>query len=158
MSRSSSIGTVEWDRKRCETVCGAGVGFGTVGIAAPQRGALRVLAQQLCNLLGFSDRHSTASGRPQAASRGPAEATLVRNRIRKFERFLELLCRPKIVHVMQVRAIRGLFRQQVIYPPYHCLELLHSSKRHRPSLAEGSDGMCPEVVESIRHVRLQRLS
>ena len=48
---------VEWDRKRCETVCCAGVGLGTVGIAAPQRGALRVLAQQRCNLLGLSDRH-----------------------------------------------------------------------------------------------------
>src|SRR3954449_7086560 len=67
---------VEWDRKRCETICSAGVGLGTVGVAAPQRGTLRVLAQQLCNLLRFSDRHSTASGRLQAASRGPVDATL----------------------------------------------------------------------------------
>src|SRR5688500_17799168 len=66
----------EWDLKRCEIVCSAGVSVGTVGVAAPQRGTLRVLAQQLCNLLRFSDRHSTASGRPQAASRGPADAML----------------------------------------------------------------------------------
>src|SRR5215203_6934242 len=67
---------VEWDRKRCETLCSAGVGLGTVGVAAPQRGKLRVLAQQLCNLLGFSDRHSTASHRLQAAGHdGPADET-----------------------------------------------------------------------------------
>src|SRR5215203_7434240 len=66
---------VEWDGKRCETVCSAGVGLGTVGVAAPQRGTLRVLAQQLCNLLRFSDHHSTASGRPKPL-RGPADATL----------------------------------------------------------------------------------
>src|SRR3954465_14622223 len=67
---------VEWDRKRCETVCSAGVGLGTVRVAAPQRGALRILAQQLCNLPGVSGYHRTASRRPQAASRGPADATL----------------------------------------------------------------------------------
>src|SRR5437588_12406318 len=52
---------------------------------------------------------------------------------------------------MQVRAERGLLCQEVIYPPYQDLEVPHSSKRHRPSLAEGSDGMCLEIVESIRH-------
>src|SRR3954447_6220685 len=67
---------VEGDRKRCETVCSAGVGLGTVGVAASQRCALRVLAQQLCYLRGISDRHSPASLRPQAASRRPADATL----------------------------------------------------------------------------------
>jgi hypothetical protein len=64
------------------------------------------------------------------------------------------LCRPKIVHVMQVRAVRGLLSQEVIYSTYYDLEVFHSSKRHRPSLAEGSDGMCLEVVESIRHIDL----
>src|SRR4051812_47393796 len=55
---------------------------------------------------------------------------------------------------MQVRAVRSFLRQEVIYSAYCGLEVLHSSKRHRPSLAEGSDGMCPEIVESIRHVDL----
>src|SRR5215218_2844095 len=55
---------------------------------------------------------------------------------------------------MQVRAVRGLLSQEMIYPAYYDLEVLHSSKRHCPSLAEGSDGMCPEVVESIRHIDL----
>src|SRR4051794_12558264 len=55
---------------------------------------------------------------------------------------------------MQVRAVRGLLRQEVIYLANHGLEVPHSSKRHRPSLAEGSDGMCPEIVEGIRHTDL----
>src|SRR3954451_22920740 len=56
--------------------------------------------------------------------------------------------------MMQVRAVRGLLRQEVIYPPYNHLQMLHFSKRHRSSLAEGSDSMCPEIVESIRHADL----
>src|ERR1700709_2609750 len=52
---------------------------------------------------------------------------------------------------MQVRAVRRLLRQEVIYSPSNHLEMFHFSKRRQSRLTEGSDGMCPEIVESIRH-------
>src|SRR5438270_11403112 len=72
---------VEWDRKRSETVCSAGVGLGTGGLAAPQRGTLRLLAQQLCNLLRFSDHHSTPSRRPKPLRTVRPTQPCPRNRI-----------------------------------------------------------------------------
>ncbi|MGY3529344.1 hypothetical protein ACVISU_002112 [Bradyrhizobium sp. USDA 4452] len=65
----------EWDCERCDIVGGAGIGLGTVGIAAPHGGALRVLAQEFCYLLGLSDGHSAASRRPQSAPCGRADET-----------------------------------------------------------------------------------
>src|SRR3954462_14418842 len=64
------------------------------------------------------------------------------------ERFTELLCRPKVIHVMQVRAVCGLFRQEVVNPSHHDLDMPHPSDGHRPSLAKGAD---TEIVKSVRH-------
>lgn len=70
------------------------------------------------------------------------------------ERLLKPLRRPKLIQMLQVRAACGLLGEQVVHSPYHDLQVLHPSARHRASLANGSDRVGTKIVNSVRHRRL----
>jgi hypothetical protein len=51
--------------------------------------------------------------------------------------------------VLQVRPVRGLLGQQVVDPGHDGLQMFHSSARHRPGLAKGSDRVRSEIIKSV---------
>lgn len=51
--------------------------------------------------------------------------------------------------MLQVRPVGSLFGQQVVDPGHDGLEMFHSSARHRPGLAKGSDRMRSEIIKSV---------
>jgi hypothetical protein len=65
------------------------------------------------------------------------------------DRLLELLGCAEVVHMLQVRSVGSLLGQQVVDPGHDGLQMFHSSARHRPGLAKGSDRMRSEIIKSV---------
>jgi len=65
------------------------------------------------------------------------------------DRLLKLLRCPKVLKVLGVRTIRGLFLEEIIDPPGHKLKVLHPALWHRSGLAKGSDRKGAKVVKCI---------
>ena len=62
---------------------------------------------------------------------------------------LELLGCPEVLKVLRIRAVSGLFLEEIIDPPGQQLQMLDSAVRHGSGLTQSSDSVNPEVVESV---------
>jgi hypothetical protein len=136
--------------ERRQAIGGAPIGFRPVGIAATQRGSLRVLSQEPCYGASVEGRHSTSLLssvlRPRRVKATLNSRTDIRPTV---ERSLKLLRCAEVLEVLRVRAISGFFLEQIIDAAGHQLQMLHPAMRHRSRLAKSSDGVGPEVVKCV---------
>lgn len=126
---------IERDGEGRQAIGSPRIGFRPVGIATAQGGALRIFSQETCNGARVERRQST--NLPCRALQVGIKATLKGRGVigPLIDRLLKLLRCPKVLKVLGVRTIRGLFLEETIDPPGHKLKVLHPALWHRSGLA-----------------------